>query len=340
MRDSLNPKGLLFSIPPFMIAYYVDTFSPYLLRIYGDFGLRWYGLAYVTAFLIGIWIVRIQSRRGYCRVPEKEVSDFIIGAAIFGVLIGGRLGYMLLYDFGNFIHEPWIIFQVWKGGMASHGGIIGITLYTWWYAKKHNIPWRNVSDCLAVAAPLGLFLGRMANFVNGELYGRVIHGSVPWGMQFPKELITSDSTQEMRDLAVQEATKINPAWYTPEAVVDVLTINKPEGWEKLREAMGGVLNVRHPSQIYEGCLEGLFLFGLLWFLRTRFRLADGVLSGVFFIVYALVRCLCEMFREPDAALTGPFTRGQFLSLFLVLIGVAFLISTRIRPIYPPARKER
>lgn len=322
-----------------MIAYYIDTMNPFLLRFTETIGIRWYGLAYVTAFIIGIGVVRVLSRRGYCAIPEKDVSDFIIGAAIFGVLLGGRLGYMLLYDFQNFIHAPWIIVRVMDGGMSSHGGIIGIALYTLWYARKHKIPWRNVSDCLAVAAPIGLFLGRMANFVNGELYGRVITGSVPWAVQFPKELI-SNVPPETQQLAVEEAMKINPQWDSIDQIINTLTLTKPPDWEKLRDAMGGILNPRYPSQIYEGFLEGLFLFGFLWFLRTRFNLRDGVLSGVFFIVYAAVRCFGEMFREPDAPLTGPFTRGQFLSFFLVLIGIAFLVSTRVRPIYPPGRKGK
>jgi phosphatidylglycerol:prolipoprotein diacylglycerol transferase len=104
---------------------------------------------------------------------------------------------------------------------------------------------------------------------------------------------------------------------------------------QLREALAGILTPRHPSQLYEAALEGAVLFTLLWLLRTRVRLPNGVLTGVFFIAYALLRIAGECFREPDAPLTGPFSRGQFLSFFLVLLGLGFLIFARLRPSWPP-----
>lgn len=314
-----------------MFAYYVHSLSPFLVQINENIGLRWYGLAYVAAFVVGILVVRGLSRRGLCDIPPDKVSDFIIGGAIFGVLLGGRLGYMVFYDWQNFLQNPLIIVRVWDGGMSAHGGIIGLFLYTLWYARRHKVSWRNVGDNLVVAAPLGLFFGRIANFINGELYGRAT--KVAWAMQFPKELLTGAVTEETRQVAVQEAFIINPEWKSVEAVVD----NAPKS-AALREKLGEILTPRHPSQLYEAALEGLLLFAILWVLRTRFRLRNGVLTGMFFVGYAVLRSIAEVFREPDAELTGIFTRGQFLSLFLIVIGVGFFISARVRPSYPTGQK--
>jgi phosphatidylglycerol:prolipoprotein diacylglycerol transferase len=311
-----------------MLAYYVHDLSPFLIRFGENFGVRWYGLAYVVAFLLGIVVVRELSRRGWCDIPADRVADFIIGGAIFGVLLGGRLGYMLFYDLQDFLANPLIIVRVWDGGMSAHGGIIGLMLYTLWYSRRHKVAWRNIGDNLVVAAPIGLLLGRLANFINGELYGRITH--VSWAMQFPKELY--EAPPETVQLAQQEAYAVNPRWVTVESIIEN-TGHSPA----LKEKLAGILSPRHPSQIYEAFLEGLLLFAVLWVLRTRFKLRNGVLTGVFFVGYAILRSIGELFREPDAPLTGPFTRGQFLSFFLIVIGVAFWISAWIKPAYPRRR---
>jgi phosphatidylglycerol:prolipoprotein diacylglycerol transferase len=132
----------------------------------------------------------------------------------------------------------------------------------------------------------------------------------------------------MREVLMR-ASEVNPQWITVDAVVE--NAGRPE----LHGILEQNLVPRHPSQIYEALLEGAVLFAILWLLRTRFRLPDGVLTGVFFIAYALLRIVGEFFREPDAPLTGIFTRGQFLSFFLVLMGVGFLIAAKTRPTWAP-----
>ena len=314
-----------------MLAYYVHDLSPFVLRFSENYGVRWYGLAYVAAFFIGIMIVRRLSKLGYCDIPAERVSDFIIGGAIFGVLVGGRLGYMLFYDLQNFLQNPLIFFRVMDGGMSAHGGILGLTLYTLWYSLRHRVSWRNLGDNLVVAAPIGLFLGRVANFINGELYGRV--SSVPWAVQFPKELF--EAPPVTLQLVLSNAAMINPQWVEIEDVIDNVG-----GSVALKAQLAGSLSPRHPSQLYEAALEGLVLFAILWVARTRFRVPNGVLTGIFFLGYAILRMIGEIFRQPDAPLTGPFTRGQFLSLFLLLIGLAFLFSAWFRPVFPAARKRK
>jgi phosphatidylglycerol:prolipoprotein diacylglycerol transferase len=314
-----------------MLSYYLHDLSPFVLRFSETFGIRWYGLAYVAAFIFGILIVRRLSQLGYCDIPVQKVSDFIIGGAIFGVLLGGRLGYMLFYDLENFSQNPLIFFRIMDGGMSAHGGILGLTLYTLWYSWRHKVSWRNIGDNLVVAAPVGLFLGRVANFINGELYGRV--SSVPWAVQFPQELY--EAPPETLQLVLSEAASINPHWVSVEDVIE--NVRHSPG---LKAQLAGTLNPRHPSQLYEAVLEGLLLFAILWILRTRCRLRNGVLTGVFFVGYAILRSIGEIFRQPDAPLTGPFTRGQFLSLFLVLIGLGFFLSAWLRPAFPLAHKRR
>ncbi|HEY8899939.1 MAG TPA: prolipoprotein diacylglyceryl transferase [Chthoniobacterales bacterium] len=308
-----------------LFAFYVHHLSPFLLQFGPGWGIRWYGLAYVAAFVVGIALYRRLARQGYSDLKPEAVTDFIVWGAMFGVVLGGRLGYMLFYDWEAFRANPLLIVRVWDGGMASHGGIIGLALYTLVYARWHHMSWRNLGDNMAVVAPLGLMFGRLANFINGELFGRATN--VPWAMQFPKELYTDP---EAANAAVAAATQINPAWNSVDQIDIAARTSEP-----LRNALAEILTPRHPSQLYAAALEGALLFSLLWIVRTRVRVPDGVLTGLFFIAYAALRIVGELFREPDAPLTGPFTRGQFLSLFLVLIGLAFLISAWLRPTWPP-----
>ena len=254
------------------------------------------------------------------------MSDFITGVALFGVILGGRLGYMLFYDWGAFSANPLVIFKFWDGGMSSHGGMLGVVIFTFVYSRMKHVSWLNIGDNLVVTAPIGLFFGRCANFINGELFGRV--ASAPWAVQFPKELY--DAPPETVQLALAEARGINPQWTAVANIVDNVRYSPA-----LREHLAATLSPRHPSQIYEAFLEGVVLFLLLWILRTRFRLPNGVLTGVFFIAYAVLRIIGEMFREPDAPLTMALTRGQFLSLFLVLLGAAFVLQAVRKPTWAP-----
>jgi phosphatidylglycerol:prolipoprotein diacylglycerol transferase len=239
------------------------------------------------------------------------------------VIIGGRLGYVFFYK-PEMLREPLSIFRVWEGGMSSHGGMLGVLLFTLYYAHRHKISWTNLGDNLVVTAPIGLFFGRCANFINGELYGRMT--KVPWAMQFPKELF--DHPQEA-ERAVAACTRIDTSLATPDAIVDAVR-SQPQVVTALRS----ILSPRHPSQLYEAFFEGIVLFSILWFVRTRRRAPNGVLTGLFFIWYAIFRIVIEYFREPDATLVGPFTRGQFFSFFLIAIGLGFVAVAKMRPTYP------
>ena len=305
-----------------VLAYYLHHLDPFIFHVTKTFGPRWYGLAYVLAFLSSYLLFRVLARRGYADLPVTRVADFITGCALFGVLLGGRLGYVLLYK-PEMLRNPLMIFQVWEGGMSSHGGMVGLILFTLYYARRHNISWLNLGDNLVVTAPVGLFFGRCANFVNGELYGRI--ATVPWAMQFPKELF--DHPAEA-DKAVAAMSSVDPN------LTNVDDIVAAAGRPEVKDVLRSILNPRHPSQLYEAFFEGVVLFTILWFVRTRLRQPNGVLTGLFFVCYALFRIVVEYFREPDASLIAGFTRGQFFSFFLFAIGTAYIIAGKARPKFP------
>lgn len=303
-----------------MLAYYLHDLDPIIFRLWDNVGPRWYGLAYVLAFLCGYALLRVLCKRGYCELPVARVGDFITWAALFGVMLGGRLGYVLFYR-PDMLREPLSIFKVWEGGMSSHGGMIGLFLFTLFYSRRHKLAWTNLGDNLVVVAPIGLFFGRCANFINGELYGRAT--SVSWAMQFPKELLEPENAAEA-DRVVGVCQQIDPSLTSPEAIMQSLHTHP-----KVAAVLRTVLTPRHPSQLYEAFFEGIVLFLILWIVRTRFRTRTGVLTGLFFICYAIFRIVVENFREPDASLIAGFTRGQFFSFFLILIGFGFLIWARL-----------
>jgi len=220
------------------------------------------------------------------------------------------------------ILHPLEIFQVWDGGMASHGGILGLVIFSFFYARRHHISWTGIGDNLVAVAPLGLLFGRLANFVNGELYGRPT--TVPWAMQFPSELLDPSFPADKVSAVVGKCEAIDPGIaHAMDPVRAIITAARTD--PQIREVLSQFLTPRHPSQLYEALLEGLLLFALLMTIRLRFRQPNGVTTGCFFILYPLMRIIGECFREPDAPLTGPFTRGQFLSLFMFLVGIAFLV---------------
>jgi phosphatidylglycerol:prolipoprotein diacylglycerol transferase len=305
-----------------MLAYYVHDLNPLIFRIYDNVGPRWYGLAYVLAFVSSYLLFRLLARRGYADLPVANVADFITGAALFGVIIGGRLGYVFFYQ-PDMLRDPISIVEVWKGGMSSHGGMLGLLAFTFYYSRRHKISWTNLGDNLVVTAPVGLFFGRCANFINGELYGRSTRAW--WAMQFPKELLDHPREAER---AISACTKIDPSLNSADAVV--AAVHRPE----IKDALRPILVPRHPSQLYEAFFEGIVLFAILWFFRTRTRQPNGVLTGLFFVCYALFRILIENLREPDASLILGLTRGQFFSLFLIAIGIAFIVGAKMRPTFP------
>ena len=276
----------------------------FAIEVFGvTLALRWYALAYIVGLLIG-W--RLVTRA--VRTPElwagpaqmtAEQVERLLTWVIFGVILGGRAGYVLFYDDTPLLSDPLHILRVWEGGMSFHGGFAGVIVAGLIFCKREKIPLLPAADLMAVAAPTGLLLGRLANFINAELWGRPT--DMPWGVAFPGE-----------------------AAQTCAGVVGVCA--------------------RHPSQLYEAALEGLFLgAALLWLgWRRGWFKTPGRLLGLFLAGYGAARFLVEFVRQPDAQFVSEgnplglawhiagwgLTMGQILSLPMIVAGLWFLARAR------------
>lgn len=166
--------------------YWVHDLSPFLIEFpenaLGLPGIRYYGLAYLLGFLAAWWLLRVYNQKGKFAI-DADARATLMTAIIVGVLAGGRLGYMFLYDWENFLANPLLVFRVDQGGMASHGGFVGVILALVWFARKQKCHLLALGDVIVTVGPLGLFFGRIANFINGELWGRV--STVSWAVIFP-----------------------------------------------------------------------------------------------------------------------------------------------------------
>ncbi len=171
----------MFDATHFLATLPFPRIDPNLLEI-GPFAIRWYALAYVAGLLLGWrYMLRLNSSRAH--MTTAEVIDELLVWAIVGVVLGGRLGYVIFYNPSFYAESPLQIFAIWRGGMSFHGGLLGVTLTIVWFAKRRHLELLRLSDLVSCAVPLGLFFGRIANFINGELFGRVTN--VPWAMTFP-----------------------------------------------------------------------------------------------------------------------------------------------------------
>jgi phosphatidylglycerol:prolipoprotein diacylglycerol transferase len=245
----------------------------------GPLAVRWYGLMYLLGFAIAILLGRHRIRvRPEAGITNRDLDD-IVFYALFGVILGGRLGYVLFYKLSDYIAHPLEIFAIWEGGMSFHGGFLGVLVAMALFCRKTGRSWLALMDFVAPLCPLGLGAGRIGNFINAELPGRPT--DVPWAMVFP----SADSIP------------------------------------------------RHPSQLYEFALEGIALFVLLWWFSSKPR-PTGAVSGLFLIGYGAFRFAVEFTRQPDdflGFLALGLTMGQWLSLPMVLAGVALMVWAYRRP---------
>ena len=159
-------------------------FDPVLVQI-GPLAIRWYALAYIVALLLGWRLMRRLVRQAPVVATEVQVDDFLTWATL-GVVLGGRIGYVLFYQPGHYFSHPLDALAVWQGGMSFHGGALGVSIATLWFCHSQKIPLLGFADRLAAVVPIGLFLGRVANFINGELWGRPAPDWLPWAMIFPR----------------------------------------------------------------------------------------------------------------------------------------------------------
>ena len=323
-----------------MLAAYVHDLDPVIFSLTETLKVRWYGLAYLAGFMAAWWLLKKMAEKKLYPIAPDKISDYVAYGAFLGVFLGGRIGYVLFYMLpsadgrAQIADDPLTILKVWDGGMSSHGGILGLTIFAWFYARHHKISWAALGDGIVCVAPLGVFFGRMANYINGELFGHASTASLPWLVKFPGAVF-NNKCQERADLPKvmqaaidssdgQTRQTLEQAYSTGFGGEQALTAAVRSS-DSVKSAIEPFLLNRHPSQVYEGLLEGLLLFILLTFLRFRFpKLTTGTLTGLFFLLYAIGRIFVEQFRVPDSAMIGALTKGQFYSLFFIFIGIGFL----------------
>ncbi|MBQ7022052.1 MAG: prolipoprotein diacylglyceryl transferase [Akkermansia sp.] len=322
------------------LATYIHNLDPVLLAIPGTpLAVRWYGLAYVAGFILGyLVLLQLSKKKLYC-VEADKLSDFITWVCILGVLMGGRLGEFFFYwlpehGFSGLVDDPRWVFRVWEGGMASHGGIIGVLLVAVWYARRNNLSLPAVTDGLAIVCTIGLFFGRVANFINGELYGRICNASHALAMKFPQELFSLPIEKQIQArVAVDHALGAPIENFMLRSNTGAITEGYGDAILRLcrehpaaGEALGQFLTPRYPSQLFEAAGEGLILFAILITLRLTWRNAPaGIFSALFCFLYSAARITCECFKEPDANVWYGITQGQALSFVIIALGFAFLI---------------
>ena len=278
--------------------------DPVLLHIWGPLEIRWYSLGYIAGICFAWWgIVRVLRQKQLWAHPpfngkppatEDEIGDLVVWATL-GVILGGRLGWVLIYGTVlcsvtpayagfcdglpmGFITDPVRIIAAWDGGMSFHGGLLGVVIAVWLFARRRKLKMMPIADLCCAFAPIGIFLVRIANFINSELWGRVT--DVSWAMIFPRD-----------------------------------PTHMP----------------RHPSQLYEAGLEGIVLFVLLQIALRVFRANErpGLISALFFLGNGTFRFICEFFREPDTQFIGPVSMGMALSIPVWLAaGLLFAIAYR------------
>ena len=262
----------------------------------GPLAVRWYGVTYVAAFMVCWWLGNRQTRDRFPGWTPTQVSDLVFYGAM-GAVIGGRVGYVLFYAFEPFLRDPLVLFRILDGGMSFHGGLLGAIAVMAWFGRRVRRSFWEVTDFLAPLVPIGLGLGRLGNFANTELPGRVTEA--PWGLVYP---CNADAIRGINVMCTGE-------------------------WESF---------ARHPSPLYQAFAEGVLLFALVWWVASRRGarqglqpLPAGVVSGTFLAGYGLLRFATEYFREPDGHMGYMafdwLTMGQLLSLPMAIVGTLIIL---------------
>lgn len=327
---------------------YVHDLDPFAIHFSEDFGVRWYGLSYMLGFICAYLLIRWLSYRQRAGLNPNMVGDFITYTAI-GTLVGGRLGYVIFYAPDLLLKFKadfpfWGVFAVNEGGMASHGGMIGIVLACLLFARRYGVNSLYLLDLVAVTGPIGVFFGRIANFINGELVGRAAPADFPIPVKFPQDIL---------DWPLHEPAKLNGLTQVVEKLgispeqwngllekfqFDSLSLNQiyealnkviaqvQQGNQEITMGLEPLLTARYPSQLFAAVGEGLFLFLILFFLWRKGR-KPGFIAGWFIVLYSLVRIGGEQFRMPDVQIGMQWlglTRGQWLSVGMLFIGICMM----------------
>ncbi|MCU7918030.1 MAG: prolipoprotein diacylglyceryl transferase [Candidatus Thiodiazotropha sp. (ex Epidulcina cf. delphinae)] len=261
--------------------------EPVILTL-GKVSIHWYGVMYLIGFLGGWWLGRVRVGKPGMVWSAAQVDD-IVFYIVLGVVLGGRVGYLLIYGLEGFLSDPLSLLRVWEGGMSFHGGLVGVLLAVWYFARKEGRTFFDATDFIAPLVTIGLGAGRLGNFINAELWGGVT--DLPWGMRVPCDLAGG--------LCGRLGLPMDAEYSLPV----------------------------HPNQLYEFFLEGVLLLLILWVFSARPRPRMAV-SGLFLVCYGLFRFAIEFVRLPDPHIGyiafDWVTMGQVLSTPMILFGVLLL----------------
>jgi phosphatidylglycerol:prolipoprotein diacylglycerol transferase len=277
--------------------------DPIALQL-GPLQIHWYGVTYALAFAACWFLGRMRIRAGRLPGVDETAYGDLLFYCMLGVVLGGRLGYILFYDLSTYLQHPLQVFKVWEGGMSFHGGLLGVLFAAWLWSRQRGLHFFDVADFIAPLVPPGLGFGRIGNYINGELWGKFT--GADWGVVFPG---------------------------APEFA----------GWSRDQlqaQFSSGALAqyARHPSPLYEAVLEGLVMFVVLWWYsrtpRPRYRVA-----ALFALMYGSFRFLVEFVRVPDPQLGylafGWQTMGQLLEVTVIAFGRDCLWRSRNAPTVQP-----
>ncbi|QCI20569.1 prolipoprotein diacylglyceryl transferase [Buchnera aphidicola (Brachycaudus cardui)] len=262
----------------------------------GPISAHWYGFMYLISFLFAIWYGKKNSIKKK-QIWYKKKIETLLYAIFIGSCIGGRIGYIIFYNFSYFSQNILYSFYIWKGGMSFHGGLIGAVITMFYFSLKYKKKILEISDFIVPLIPFGLGAGRLGNFINSELWGRV-------SINFSYAMIFPNSLNQ-----------------------DLEKVKKYPELKPFLDEYGAL--PRHPSQLYEFFLEGVVLFFIIYFFTKKDR-PIGSVSGLFLIFYGVFRIIVEFFREPDPQI-GLFkniiSMGQILSIPMIITGLIIMFKT-------------
>ncbi|QQS10134.1 MAG: prolipoprotein diacylglyceryl transferase [Phycisphaerales bacterium] len=344
---------------PTLAAYFHDI-NPFLVRFTPSFGIRWYGLSYALGFVIA-WLVLLRlTKRGVVRLAPERLGDAML-TLMLGVLVGGRLGYSVFYDrplLWTFTKSApwWSLLDITNGGMASHGGMIGVLIATWiiWRREKRAVmaqsgtgvteaaynasaaaPYLHFADAWAFVAPFGLMLGRLANFINGELLGRIVakagEDAPWWAVRYPQEITSGQATNltqaqqgALDTIIAKFRTPNGDMEHAAKRMIEAIQDRGFPGRLDLIHDLTPYINARAPSQLVQAMAEGPVLLVALWIIWAKPR-SPGMVAAAFLIVYGILRIATEFVRLPDPGVAGlmGLSRGQALSVAMIVVGIAF-----------------
>ena len=273
--------------------HYLVNFDPVFLNL-GPIKIHWYAISYLIGFAFFVILGNYKVKHENTSWTKEQVSDFLFYGAL-GVILGGRIGWVLFYNDTPFSEDPLLLFKVQNGGMSFHGGLAGVIIAMLYFKYKTNKGFFEIADFVAPISAIGIGSVRIGNFINGELWGRLTNK--PWGMIFPDSL-----PAHLQTLPIKQLQEMNQ-----QGLLDEFA--------------------RHPSPLYESFLEGFVTFIIVWLVAKRFKRA-GIVSGTFLICYGLSRFTVEFFRQPDAnrgfVAFDWMTMGQILTIPIIILGVIFI----------------